>query len=199
MNNTQFGENTLYVQRMFSCAEGNEGVRNFGILADRVRKAGRSKVFEDGLHVNGWRAGVAADGPNHPNSIKYKPTKSQIKREKFAKFLNKSHNKDLYGANELTRTPTNHKHMEQWARDYALSKFRPYVKDERQMFKPEYKKFRDAYHELMAGVDTQNVRDIMDEARRRVKDIEAKRQDTWSYPHSLIGEENKYEYDNRHK
>lgn len=199
MSNPNFGENSLYVQRCYSVGyyEANE-TRSYGILADRVRKAAASKLHEDSLHVNGWRAGVAADGPLHPNSIKYRPTKSQFKRNEFASFLSRSKSADLYGKKELTRTPTNPKYMERWAKDYALSKLRPFVKHERLMFKPEYKAQRNAYYELMADADTANVRSIMDEARKQVNAIEANRQGTW-YPKSMMGEENLRDYEDSHK
>lgn len=45
MNNINLGENTLYVQHCYSvgCEGGVNETRNYGILADRVRKAVRQK------------------------------------------------------------------------------------------------------------------------------------------------------------
>ena len=50
MSNTPLGENTLYVQRMFSITEGSEEVRNFGVLADRVRKVGATRIDRRNLN-----------------------------------------------------------------------------------------------------------------------------------------------------
>lgn len=165
MDNTIFGENTLYVQRMFSTVNPSQysdcqkdktegvGTRNFGILADRVKKLGYSKKKED----YDWLPYVGYDNAKYGM------------RMRALKF------KDLQGAKILptvtSKRPTNKRNYESWARDIALTMAKQNA--HRKYGTPQEEEAWANYEDLKAGRDTpftrEALRDAMGDIRGKEK------------------------------
>jgi hypothetical protein len=178
MDNTQFGENTLYVQRCYSATEWEvDETRSYGILADRVKDAIRERMSIDALGLSTMK--MKAAGEKNPDAYIKQIPKGRRRR---ATIFGDAHPKDKEQnieaqrnyelADMMTHSPTNPRNYIAWARDIALKSMK---RGAHSPLESQRGKYAPIYEDLKNHKGTSETRELMENAINKVKAIEDER------------------------